>query len=86
MRDSYQLVGHYVTEGVWWGVEGKMELKDRFLQPASTIIFGNRLISPIPQWAVRASLSKLSLLLRRFISPAIYAKIYNSAEYPVPLA
>jgi len=30
MRDSYQLVGHYVTEGVWWGVEGKMELKDRF--------------------------------------------------------
>ena len=31
MRDSYQLVGHHMTEGVV-GEEGKMELKDRFLQ------------------------------------------------------
>ena len=35
-----------IYQGVWLGVEGEMELKDRFYAPAApTTIFGNRLIS-----------------------------------------
>lgn len=53
-RNPYQLVGHYVSEGgVLVGSKGKVELKDPFyLTATGTSIFGNRLISFVPQWAV----------------------------------
>jgi len=68
-----------IYQRVWLGVEGEMELGDRFYAPAApTTIFGNRLISLVSTVPGRYSLGFLSQIYLLHFDYLQYREIQRS--------